>query len=62
MRPENHQYKIGDIVMLNIATITPIYAEVVEAGNTYVKVKSNNHVERIASTDYHKRIRPVPKQ
>lgn len=49
------EFKVGDKVMLNTWTITPIYAEVIEVGNTFVMIKRGQTVSRVGSRDYHKR-------
>lgn len=50
------RYKVGDKVRLNLTTITPFYASVIEVGNTYVIIKlPTGRKERVLSKDFHNR-------
>ena len=46
-------YQVGDVIQLNLWTITPVYAKVVEVGNTYVVIEINGRRRRVSSRDYH---------
>ena len=47
------KFKVGDVVRLNLMTISPIYATVVEVGNTYVVINVSGRLQRVSSRRYH---------